>query len=59
VKEIRGENGEPLALVTSIANPLPHLTRFRTVVQNLNLGCDWPFVKKYVKPVWEINTTVS
>ena len=35
----RGENGHPL--VTSIAN----LTSTLDLVQNLNLACDWPFVK--------------
>ena len=38
-KETRGENGE--LLVTSIANPTSTLQE----VQNLNLVCDWPFVK--------------
>jgi hypothetical protein len=38
-KETRGENGEPL--VTSIANP----ASTPDLLQNLNLACDWPFVK--------------
>ena len=38
-KETRGEKQEPL--VISIANPTSTLDQ----VQNLNLACDWPFVK--------------
>ena len=39
---------------TSVANPTSTLD----YVQNLNLACDWPFLK-ICQPVWEINITVS
>ena len=39
---------------TSVTNPTSTLD----YVQNLNLACDWPFLK-ICQPVWEINITVS